>query len=169
MRASLHLSRDNFSMWETFWPDVLVAVIGALLTVAIAYCTFLIQQQRQEKQVFRGLINDIHHRRALAVAYPQEIPGAEERKDFHRASLSVIDIRDHVRRARDQVRQDSPTLASLSDMIRSCNRYLEESEAAPNFYTFHLKTLREELDDSLVAITRRVRGVETLPAGAAAT
>lgn len=155
-------------MWDTFWPDTLVAVIGASLTVAIAYCTFLIQQSRQEKQVFRGLINDLHHRRALSIGHPQRIPGAEERKDFQRASMSVIDVRDHVRRARDQIRQDSPTQKSLSDKIRACNRYLEESEAAPDFYGFHLKELSQDLDESISEISQRVSGIEALPAGAAA-
>jgi len=29
-------------MWTTFWPDVLVAAIGAFLTVLIAYATYLL-------------------------------------------------------------------------------------------------------------------------------
>lgn len=154
-------------MWETFVPDLLVALVGALLTVAIAYGTFLIQQARQEKHVVRGLINDLHHRRALAIASPQEIPNAGEGKDFQRASLSVIDIRDHIRRVRDQVRQDE-AVDALSDMIRACNRYLEESEGMPNFYAFLLKNLQQDLEDGVVKIGERVRGVDVLQPGSGA-
>jgi hypothetical protein len=159
---------DTIRMWETFWPDVLVAFIGALLTVAIAYGTFLIQQRRQEKHVLRGLINDLHHRRALAITAPQEIWNAEEGKDFHRAGLSVIDIRDHIRRARDLVRQDSSTVEPLSDMVRACNRYLEESESKPNFYAFFLKTLHDDLHKGVVNISDKVRGLKAHEPGAAA-
>jgi hypothetical protein len=161
-------SRKTIPMWETFWPDVLVAVIGALLTVVIAYGTFLIQQARQEKQVLRGLINDLHHRRALAITRPQEIPNAVHGKDFQRASLSVIDIRDHIRRVRDQVRQDRATVDVLSDMIRACNRYLEESEGTPDFYAFLLKTLSEDLNDGVDEISRIARGVRALQPGSSA-
>jgi hypothetical protein len=155
-------------MWETFWPDVLVALIGALLTVAIAFGTFLLQQVRQEKQVLRGLINDLHHRRALAVGSPQEIPNADEGKDFQRASLSVIDIRDHIRRVRDQVRQDRATVDVLSNMIRACNRYLEDSEGTPNFYAFLLQSLSQELHNGVIEIAQNVRGIKALQPGSSA-
>lgn len=156
-------------MWDTFLPDLVVALIGALvgalLTVAIAYGTFLMQQARQERHVVRGLINDLYHRRALAVTTPQEIPDAEERKDFERAGLSVIDIRDHIRRVRDQVRQDTQTVDALSNMIRACNRYLEVSEGQPILYALLLKKLQEDLEEGVTKIAERVRGVDALPPG----
>lgn len=155
-------------MWETFWPDVLVAFIGAFLTVGIAYATFLIQQRRQENQALRGLVNDLYHRRALAVTTPQEISDAAERADFQRAGLSVIDIRDHIRRTRDHVRQNSAAVEVLSQMIRACNRYLEESEGTPNFYAFLLKNLRTDLHQGVVEISGKVRGLQALEPGAAA-
>lgn len=157
------------AMWETFLPDLVVALVGALvgavLTVAIAYGTFLLQQARQEKQVVRGLINDLYHRRALAVVSPHEIPNAGERKDFERAGLSVIDIRDHIRRVRDQVRQDTETVNALSNMIRACNRYLEVSEGNPNFYAFLLNELQRDLEEGVTQIAQRMRGVDGLPPG----
>lgn len=150
-------------------PDLVVALIGALvgalLTVAIAYGTFLMQQARQEKQVVRGLITDLYHRRALAVRTPQEISNAGERKDFERVGLSVIDIRDHIRRVRDQVRQDTETVDALSNMIRACNRYLEGSEGEPNFYVFLLQTLQKDLEEGVSQIAERVRGVDALAPG----
>lgn len=155
-------------MWETFVPDLLVALVGALMTVAIAYCTFLLRQAQQEKQVVRGLINDLYHRRALAIGSPQEILNAGDSKDFQRASMSVIDIRDHIRRVRDQVRQDAVTVDALSDMIRGCNRYLEESEWEPTLYAFLLQKLQQDLEDGVLQIAKKVRGVNALSPGSGA-
>jgi ABC-type Fe3+ transport system permease subunit len=56
---------DTGDMWTTFGPDVLVAVIGAVLTVIIAYCTYLIQQRRTENHVINVLFWEINHRRGL--------------------------------------------------------------------------------------------------------
>lgn len=144
-------------MWETFWPDVLVAFIGACFTVAIAFGTYIARKHYNEKQALRGLISDLHHRRALAVIHPQIIQHAEKNKDFERASLSVIDIRDHIRRTRDQVRPGSLSEDSLSRMIRSCNVYLEKSELTPKFYAYLLMDLKSDLHEGVLAITKHVR------------
>lgn len=62
-------------MWETFWPDVLVAGIGAGFTVSIAVFTYVISVRRQELRSINDLIDDLHHRRAFDTS-PVMVPGA---------------------------------------------------------------------------------------------
>jgi hypothetical protein len=146
------------SMWQTFWPDVLVAVIGAVLTVAIAYLTYLLSVRRTEKQALNSLINEFHHRRAIS---PRTALGpverAAEKDDFLRANLSVLNMRDEIRRTRDAVRSIADLHDPLSQMTRACNNYLETSAREPDRYLYLLDDLRKELSSSLhrLAVTRR--------------
>lgn len=101
-------------MWATFWPDVLVAVIGAALTVAIAFGTYELSVRRTEKLALRALIIDLSHRRAFSGS-PGTTPGAVGTGDYARANASVLSARDEIRHARTQVRQlpslQGPSLA----------------------------------------------------------
>ncbi|GAB3547457.1 hypothetical protein GCM10027404_09580 [Arthrobacter tumbae] len=155
-------------MWDTFPADLLIAFIGALLTVAIAYGTYLLQQRRLEIQAVRGLINDFHHRRSVSITAPRTVRGARDLADFQRATASVIDMRDHVKRVRDQVRHDSDAQIWLSRIIRACNRYLEEGEIAPDDYLFLLSQLRQELLEEVRELCSGPRGLDALEPGAAA-
>lgn len=155
-------------MWDNFWADVVVAVIGAVLTVGIAYGSFCLQQRHKEKRVLRHVIWDLQHRRALAIGDPVEIPDAAMRDDYKRASLSVVDIRDRLRQAVDQVRPNSKAQARLSEMIAACHHYLEDSDAFPNFYALHLGELQQDLHEGVLGIANEVRGVKASEPGSSA-
>jgi hypothetical protein len=159
-------------MWETFWPDVIVAVIGsvvgAILTIGIAYATFLFQQHRSEIQHFRGLIRDISTRRALTVRSPKRIDNAVNEDSYRWANASVVEIREHIKRVRDHIAPDSGVHGILADMLRSCNRYLETSSADPDSYPFHLKALRDELTPAIQQIALTTKRVDALEPGSAA-
>lgn len=159
---------DYRSMWETFWPDVLVAVIGAAFTVAIAYGTFLIQQGRSERQLLNNLISDLHHRRALRETAPRDVPGARGLEDYDRTSLSVVDIRDHIRATREHLPANSGVHGLLSAMHSACNLHLHHSSRDPDRYQFHLMDLRSDLEVGVTEISRQVRQVKALPPGSAA-
>ena len=53
-------------MWQTFWPDVLVVVIGATLTVGIAFATYILNVRQNELRALRSLIHEVHQRRAFS-------------------------------------------------------------------------------------------------------
>lgn len=155
-------------MWTTFLPDLLVAVIGAVLTVVIALITFMIQRRRTEDGLLRGLISDIHRRRAFTpIAELRVIPDAKAQPDFDRASRSVLALRDEIKRTRNGIRGDRDVQSHLSDMTRACNRYLEESERTPDNYWQHLMTLRGQLNSSIERIAAQ-SNVKALAAGEAA-
>lgn len=159
---------DYRSVWDTFWSDVLVAVIGATLTVAIAYGTFLIQQGRSERQLLNNLISDLHHRRALRETTPRNMPDARGVGDFDRTSLSVVDIRDRIRATREHLPANSGVHGLLSAMQSDCNRHLHHSSRDPDRYQFHLMDLRNDLEYGVTEISRQVRWVNDLAPGSAA-
>jgi hypothetical protein len=155
-------------MWTTFFPDLLVAILGAVLTVIIALATFMIQRRRTEDGLLRGLISDIHHRRAVApLDEVQAVPNAKDLPDFHRAGQSVLALKDEIKRARDGIRGDRAVQPVLSQMTRACNRYLEDSQLSPDEYWQHLMTLRATLTKHIQQIASTAN-VEALAPGAAA-
>lgn len=154
-------------MWLTFWPDVLVAVIGAVLTVAIAFSTYLLRLRLQEKRALQSLINQLHRRRAFA-GRAVVIRGARDSDDFKRASSSVSNVRDEIRRTRDDVRRLDDLQRPLSDMTRACNRFLELSDAMPDHYAIQLSDLRQELFASITELARVRSSVRALEPGGGA-
>lgn len=154
-------------MWDNFWPDVLVTVIGAVLTVAIAYGTFLVQQRRTEKQVLTNLIHDLHHRRALRDFTARYVRGASKSADFQRTSTSVLEVREQIRTARNSLPPRSKASPLLSKMLVACNKHLSESARDPQGYQQHLLDLRRSLGNEVNAICSRVRGLKALEPGAA--
>ena len=92
-------------MWTTFFPDLLVAVFGAGLTVLIAFWTYRHQQKVTERIELNRLIIDLHHRRVLhEISDPRPVPRAKDIDDFKHANLSVLDIRDQTKRVGHQLR-----------------------------------------------------------------
>jgi hypothetical protein len=160
-------------MWNTFWPDLWVAIIGAMvgsvLTVAIALITYRMQRRANEKHALRLLVDEIHRRRAFSpIADVRLVPVAQELDDFNNVNASVLDIRDRVRLAREQTRPQSGAQKPLSDMTRACNRYLQATARRPDRYLHDLMSLRNSLWESIQEIAGEVRGVPALePAGAA--
>jgi len=159
-------------MWTTFLPDLLIAMIGAVLgsvlTVFIAAATFFIQRRRNDIGAVRALIDDIHHRRALAVGDPETIPNAAVLPDFEHANLSVLDLRDRVRESRSRIRPQSQLQAELSKMIRACNRYLERTSFDPTRYLFDLEQLNAELRECIYALATNERAIGSYEPGGAA-
>ncbi|MFJ4208530.1 hypothetical protein ACIPY2_08730 [Paenarthrobacter sp. NPDC089675] len=155
-------------MWDSFWADVVVAVIGAVMTVGIAYGTFALQQRHNEMRVLRHLIWDIEHRRALAIGIPVEIPHARALDDYKRANLSVVDMRDRVRYSVDQVRPNSKAHEGLSKMTAACHHYLEDSHSDPDFYAFFLRDLQLALQLAIQGLASEFRGIEFREPGSSA-
>lgn len=155
-------------MWNSFWPDLIIALIGALFTVAIAYGTYCFEQRRTELGALRELINDIHHRRSVADFHPKVVPDARDLPDFQWAGMSVVEIKDIAKRTKNHARPDSKVQATLSSMVSACNRYLEESEISPDCYQYLLGSLRTELTECMAQIAHNRKGIEGLEAGGAA-
>lgn len=160
-------------MWNTFWPDLLVAVLGAIvgsvLTVAIAFGTYLLQRRVRESQALRTLVEELHHRRAVApISDVRDVPVAGGTDDFKHVNLSILDIRDRVRLTREQVRPESSAQRSLSRMTRACNRYLEVSAQRPEKYLHELMVLRAELWGSVQEVAGLSRSIDALKPGEAA-
>jgi hypothetical protein len=146
-------------MWDTFLPDLIVAVIGALLTVLIALVTYLLKVRLDEKRAIRSLINELHRRRALAEGPEPVVENAAQLDDYTRANASIVSIRREIRLTRDRVRQIEAIQSHLSAMTRSCNRYLELSDASPDRYAIYLGDLRRELTPLVERLARTHRGI----------
>lgn len=155
-------------MWETFWPDVLVAVIGAGLTVAIAVITYVISVRRQELRSLNDLIDDLHHRRAFDTD-PGVIPGARASDDYARVNRSVISARNEIRQARRGVRFDSKLRDPLKRMTQACNEYLDTAEWEPDLYAIQVVDLRTALTDEIRKIAAVRPGVLFLEPGGGAS
>ncbi|GLJ79691.1 hypothetical protein [Microbacterium imperiale] len=159
-------------MWETFWPDVLVAVIGAalgaVLTVLIAAITYVISVRRQELRSLNDLIDDLHHRRAFDTG-PGLIPGARASEDYARANRSVISARNEIRQARRGVRFNAKLREPLKRMTQACNEYLDAAEWEPDAYALHVVELRAALMDDIRRIAAARRGVRALEPGGGAS
>lgn len=135
-------------MWQTFWPDVLVAAIGAALTVGIALATYALTVRRNELRALRSLVLDMYHRRVFA-GQAVTIPGARETDDYVRANASVLSVKDEIRHARGNVREIPSLQMPLARMTRACNVYLEESERDPDAYAAGLIRLRDVLEEEV--------------------
>lgn len=133
-------------MWNTFWPDVLVAFIGATLTVGIALATYFASTRLRETRALQSLIDDLHFRRTLSpIDVPRIVLNAEKLNDFEWTNKSVIEVKEVISRTRGVVQRKPNTLEILRKMTRACNRYLEESANSPEQYHFLLDELRNEL------------------------
>ncbi|MFT8180766.1 hypothetical protein ACLXNF_24585 [Mycobacteroides chelonae] len=151
-------------MWATFWPDVLVAVIGAVLTVAIAYVTFRCSVRRNELRALTGLIRDLHHRRAFSGA-AIAVPGAVDTADYARANASVLAVKDDIRHARREVRDFESLQKPLAEMINACNLYLEDVVREPDSYAVLLVRLRDALYAEIQKMSGKKHGVPALRPG----
>lgn len=136
---------DSDDMWDSFWPDVVVALIGAVFTVIIAYVTYRVNASRQERAAVQSLIDELHYRRALRPNSGRIIPSASTAVDFASVSASVRTMRVDIRSARDRARQDESVQRPLARMTKACNRFLTESRLDPSRYQILLGELTDEL------------------------
>ena len=157
-------------MSSTFWADLLIAVIGAVLgsflTVLIAWITYRLQRRSNEKHALRLLVDEIHRRRAFVpIANVRNVPSAEKSGDYNNVKSSVLDIRDRIRMAREQTRPASGAQKHLSDMTRACNRYLQATARQPDRYVHDLMSLRNNLWEDIRKIAAEIHGVPALEPG----
>ncbi|WP_368496906.1 hypothetical protein [Herbiconiux sp. A18JL235] len=146
-------------MWDSFWTDVLVAVIAAALTGAIAYVTYKVSFRRVERQAVSALIRQLNERRAFyPVSDPWEVPNARTSDDYERVSASVVSARREIDNTRRSVGQREIE-KSLTSMKRACNRYLERSAATPDRYVILLMELRTELAKEIRSMRSVRRGL----------
>lgn len=155
-------------MWDSFWPDLLVALIGGAVTVFVAFVTYLARSGLQERRLLQSLIDELHRRRALSVVNPEPIPDAEDRPDFLRANASVLSMKEEVRMARNGVRKIASLQDPLSAMTRACNQYLELSALHPSDYALLLAELQGHLAKSVLDLATARPGVRALTPGAGA-
>lgn len=152
-------------MWDSFIPDLVVALFGALLTVAIAVVTYGLKIHLDEKRAIQSLINELHRRRALRPAVEGLVVGAADSDDYVRVTSSITSIREEIRRTRDRVRQVDRLQHPLSEMTRACNRYLTLSSARPDAYVIHAGELRRALTSSIQELARTQSGMVALEPG----
>ncbi|MFG6501949.1 hypothetical protein [Microbacterium sp. P05] len=155
-------------MWDTFWPDVLVAVIGALVTVLLGFLTYLGRVRLNEKRSLRSLVESVHRNRAFA-GEGVDMSGAGDLDDYRSAVASVAALREDILLAREHSRQLPKIEQPLSEMTRACDRFLENSETSPDDYAVDLESLEEELSLQLLKIERAVRGVKAKEPGGGAS
>lgn len=155
-------------MWDSFGPDLIVAIVGAGLTVAIALITYLCRISLEEKRALQLLINDLHGRRALAADPALRVPFASIRRPFKYASASVLALRDEVKLARTKVRQREELRTPLDKMLRACNQYLELSESFPSQYPMYLSELQRSLSVQVESLAKARRGLAPLEPGGGA-
>lgn len=154
------------TMWDSFLPDLIVAMFGAVLTVTIAVVSYFLKIRTDERRAIQSLIDELHRRRALRPGVAQLIPGAAGSDDYVRVTSSISSIRDEVRTTRDRVRQVEKLQRPLSEMTRACNRYLSLSAAMPDAYANHLVDLRQSLTSSIHELATSRHGVIALEPGA---
>ena len=155
------------NMWMAFWLDVLVAAIGALLTVAIAFGTYILNLRQNERRALTSLVHELHRRRVFAGRAVTK-PGARETEDYSRCNASILSVKDEIRHARDSVREIPALQEALSAMTKACNSYLEMAERDPDSYAIELARLREGLYVRTRELANMRRGVPDLEPGGGA-
>jgi hypothetical protein len=154
-------------VWDTFIPDLIVTVIGAALTVAIAAVTFVVSRRYRETRALNLLVQELHHRRALVqIDTLMEVHNAEQSDDFARVNASVLTIRDAIKETRSLSRSLASVQVPLSGMTSACNRYLELASRHPSRYWFFLMDLRDDIATQVEKLAHANRRIESLDPGA---
>jgi hypothetical protein len=141
--------------WATFGPDVLVAGIGAALTVTIALISYRMQQRRMNRQLVRNLADDLAIRRAFQPIYP--CVSSPDSDDAERCRISIQEAQGQISRIRDQIAPDHELRGLLQEMVLWCREYKNLLEADDSRWQFALMEVRKELVDRLREIERSLR------------
>jgi hypothetical protein len=149
------------TMWTTFWPDLLIGVIGAVLTVAIAVVSYRVQQRLANKQLVRNLADDLAIRRAFEEITPfvsslESIDGQQCRSSLESAQKQISAIR-------DQIAPDDQLRAVLQEMVAWSREFKNLTDANPDQWQFALMDVRAELVSRLRRIEKLMRLKEPLP------
>ena len=115
-------------MWTTFWPDLIVAGAGALLTVVIAAGGFWLQRRRTARRAVSDVIRDYEWRQALDVR-ARTMPSKKAWKEKHRrVMLSVFAFRDGVTAARANIGPNSKHQETFLEIVDACNQFIRRGE-----------------------------------------
>lgn len=144
--------------WTSFLLDLLVALVGAGLTVCIGLATFRLDQKRKNRQLVHSLADDLASRRAFKLIDPFEGDGGI---DAERCFLSVQSARERISAVRDEIRPNGDLRDELQRMVLSCVAYADRLDFEPVRWQFALMDLRAELAGSL----RTVEDIVGVPAG----
>jgi hypothetical protein len=132
--------------WNSFWPDLLVALLAALAGFSTATLIGLRSYRRDQHaknvQLVANLADDLATRRAFTPTDPRL------RKvgiDANRCLQSVQQAQERLSQVRDQIRPDDTLRDILQDMILGCVTYKNAFEVSPREYVYDLMTLRHEL------------------------
>jgi len=156
----IEASAGSSEMWITFWPDVLVAGIGSVLTVAIALITYRVQQRRSNEQLVRNLADDLAMRRAFMPISPFVTSSVGDDPD--RCRRSVQSAQRQISLIRDQIAPDHRLRALLQEMVAWTRQFKTLNEADSERWQFSLMEVRGEL----VLRLREIERVMRLKAGA---
>jgi len=149
------VSAGSSEMWLTFWPDVLVAVIGSVLTVAIALITYRVQQRRSNVQLVRNLADDLAMRRAFMPISPSVSSPVGDDPDRCRKSVQSAQLQ--IGLIRDQITPNHRLRELLQEMVAWTREFKSLNEDAPERWQFNLMEVRGELVLRLRDIERVMR------------
>jgi hypothetical protein len=139
--------------WTTFGPDVIVAVIGAGITLAFAGVTYFRQLNRKNRQLVLNLAEDLAVRRALHEIEPRMASGRTPGAKYCFASVHAAQQR--IGSIRDEIAPNEALRSALHDMVRYCADYKESFEEEPRRWQYNLMRLRRRL----VASLRQIEGI----------
>jgi sulfur transfer complex TusBCD TusB component (DsrH family) len=148
------------SNWTTFGPDVIVALIGAGITLTVAGVTYFRQLNRKNRQLVFNLAEDLAVRRALHEIEPRTSSGRSPGAKYCFASVHAAQQR--IGAIRDQIAPNEALRSVLHDMVRYCADYKESFEEEPRRWQYNLMHLRRRL----VAGLRQIEGILGLDARA---
>jgi hypothetical protein len=148
-------------MWTTFWPDLLIGVLGAVLTVAIAVVSYRVQQRLANKQLVRNLADDLAMRRAFEEITPSV--SSLESVDGQRCLSSLRSAQQQISAVRDQIAPDHQLRAVLQEMVAWSREFKNLTDENPYQWQIALMDVRAELVSRLRRIERLMRLKKRLP------
>ncbi|MGJ9402700.1 hypothetical protein [Arthrobacter sp. KK5.5] len=133
---------------QNFLMELLLVVIGGLITVVIAYFTYRFERRRQEVAGLQLLLDTVAHKRALRnLKNPRTLSVAEDNPDFVACSRSILNLRDVIQQTRATTRSETRIHSQLDHMVRACNKYLSDSRRDRSRYEQYLMELRSTVAD----------------------
>ena len=134
------------SGWEAFWSDLVVAAIGALLTVLIAAGGYYLQRWLNGRRALDNIRRAYSTKRALEVRQ-RVVPSRRQWREKHRrAVLSVMSFRDQVSAEREHVSARSRHQRTLVQIVDACNHFLKYGEADRHTFRSEQALLATKLD-----------------------
>ncbi|MBF4599218.1 hypothetical protein ITJ55_00180 [Frigoribacterium sp. VKM Ac-1396] len=144
--------------WNSFWPDLSVAfiaaIVGLVLAALIGYVSYRRDQRAKNRQLVANLADDLATRRAFTPTNPKL---RKVGVDAYRCLQSVQQAQERLSQVRDQIRPDHELREILQEMILGCVTYKNAFEVAPREYVYDLMALRHELIVCLRSLEKHMR------------